>query len=454
MRKMLSLLLAVMLLASLFVPALAEKMEPGMPLQECHKVTAVKNDTTQKNKSVIRLWTLDTYDDSVDAELAALTQEYVDRLGPTLQKAANTTSKNSRLEVEVRYSRTGLTWMSFLVQARTTYHRQLIGQEFTSRTYDMTTGERVYLTDIFGEDSEGWSILRSTVDAKVREYFPEEMPDEAALSTLLTDEGLRNLDFTLHGMSLVIHLHAGTFYPGKNTLIEVPLYYPDIRPYMTMKAFMETDNLSYYKTIALTFDDGPNRTNTTVMLNNLLETGTRATFFVLGERIASNADLVQREHDEGHAVASHNYKHGDVSKMSGSAIRSQKTKFDAACLPVLGISARFARVPYGLYPDMIKAKGGMPLIQWSVDTYDWREERTNATILKNVKKQFTDGDIVLMHDIKDRTPKLAKAMIEYLQEEGYMILTIDELFAKDGVVLQEDVVYFRCVDGVTTIKQR
>lgn len=454
MRKMLSLLLAVMLLASLFIPALAEKMEPGMPLQECHKVTAVKNDTTQKNKSVIRLWTLDTYDDSVDAELAELTQEYVDRLGPTLQKAANTTSKNSRLEVEVRYSRTGLTWMSFLVQARTTYHRQLIGQEFTSRTYDMTTGERVYLTDIFGEDSEGWNILRSAVDAKVREYFPEETPDEAALSTLLTDEGLRNLDFTLHGMSLVIHLHAGTFYPGKNTLIEVPLYYPDIRPYMTMKAFMETDNLSYYKTIALTFDDGPNRTNTTVMLNNLLETGTRATFFVLGERIASNADLVQREHDEGHAVASHNYKHGDVSKMSGSAIRSQKTKFDAACLPVLGISARFARVPYGLYPDMIKAKGGMPLIQWSVDTYDWREERTNATILKNVKKQFTDGDIVLMHDIKDRTPKLAKAMIEYLQEEGYMILTIDELFAKDGVVLQEDVVYFRCVDGVTTIKQR
>ena len=147
MRKMLSLLLAVMLLASLFIPALAEKMEPGMPLQECHKVTAVKNDTTQKNKSVIRLWTLDTYDDSVDAELAELTQEYVDRLGPTLQKAANTTSKNSRLEVEVRYSRTGLTWMSFLVQARTTYHRQLIGQEFTSRTYDMTTGERIWLTE-------------------------------------------------------------------------------------------------------------------------------------------------------------------------------------------------------------------------------------------------------------------------------------------------------------------
>ncbi|MBR6668914.1 MAG: polysaccharide deacetylase family protein [Clostridia bacterium] len=454
MRKMLSLLLAVLLAASFCIPAAAEKIEPGLPLQECHRVTSTKQDTKQKNGSVIRLWTLDTYDDAVDAELAALTQEYVDRLGPELPKAGNATSKNSRLEVEVRYSRTGLTWMSFLVQARTTYHRKLVGQEITSRTYDMTTGQRVYLTDIFDEGSEGWNILRTAVDTTVRAYFPDENPDEEALAALLTDEGLRNLDFTLHGLSLVIHIPAGSIYAGKNTLIEVPLYYPDIRPYMTMRAFQETDNLTYYKTVALTFDDGPNRTNTTIMLNNLLETGTRATFFVLGNRIKDNADLVQREHDEGHAVASHNYTHGDVSKMSGTAIRNQKTKFDAACLPVLGISARYARVPYGLYPQMIKANGGMPLIQWSVDTYDWREERTNGTILKNVKKQFTDGDIVLMHDIKDRTPKLAKALIEWLQEEGYMILTIDELFAKDGVVLEENVVYFRCEDGVTTIKKR
>ena len=181
MRKLLCLLLVLLCCT----PALAEKIEPGMPLQPCHEVTATKADTTQKNQSVIRLWTLDTYDDNVDAELAAITGEYVERLGPTLQKAGNKTTKNSRLEVEVRYSRTGLTWMSFLVQARTTYHRQLIGQEFTSRTYDMATGERVYLTDIFEEGGEGWSILRSAVDAKVREYFPDEQPDEAALAAIL-----------------------------------------------------------------------------------------------------------------------------------------------------------------------------------------------------------------------------------------------------------------------------
>ena len=103
---------------------------------------------------------------------------------------------------------------------------------------------------------------------------------------------------------------------------------------------------------------------------------------------------------------------------------------------------------------MIKAKGGMPLIQWSVDTYDWREERTNATILKNVKKQFTDGDIVLMHDIKEKTPDTAKVLVQWLQEKGYLLLTIDEIFAKDGVVLEPDTVYYRCDDGDTSIKKQ
>lgn len=222
---------------------------------------------------------------------------------------------------------------------------------------------------------------------------------------------------------------------------------------MTERAKAETDNLSYYKTVALTFDDGPHRVNSTKVLNSLLEVGARGTFFVLGNRVEDFADLVQREHDEGHAVASHNWSHGDLSEMSGSAIRGMKAKVDKAFIPVIGVTARYDRVPYGLYPDMIKAKAGWPLIQWSVDTYDWRG-RSTASIMKNVQKQFTDGDIVLMHDIKDLTPETARVMAEWLKENGYILLTIDELFAKDGVVLEEDVVYFRCDDGVTTIKPR
>lgn len=445
MKRLLAMLLAFTL-AAFTVPLAAAET-----LQDCHRVTLTKEDTTQENKSVVRLWTADTVLDSVDEELAELTGQYVDAIAPTLEKAGNKTSRNSRLDVEIRYSRTGLTWMSFLIQARTTYHRELIGQEITTRTYDMTTGERVMMTDVFADDSAGWDKLASAVREQAAAYFPEEEADADTLEELCSREALEQVDFTFHGMSLVLHIPAKVLYPERMTLMEITLMYPDIREDMTAKAQEETDNLTYYKTCALTFDDGPSRTNTTLVLNRLMLTGSRATFFVIGNRIDSYVDLVQKEHDNGHAVATHNWHHGNVTKSSGAALRAMVEKCDKAMIAAIGIPPRYDRVPGGLYPSMIKAKVGWPLIQWSLDTYDWRG-RSTSTVLKSVKKQISDGDIILCHDIKKNTPASAEKIANYLAEEGYILLTIDELFAKDGVTLEPDTVYYRCVDGDTSKK--
>ena len=200
------------------------------------------------------------------------------------------------------------------------------------------------------------------------------------------------------------------------------------------------------------FDDGPTRTNSTKVLNSLMEVGAPATFFMIGKNMKPYADLVQRAHDEGHAVASHNWTHGDARKISAATLRAMPEKVNNALISIIGIPTRYDRVPYGVYPAMIKAKVGWAYIQWSVDTYDWRG-RSTSLIMSKTKKQFTDGDIVLMHDIKDNTPNTAKVMAEWLYEQGYILLTVDELFAKDGVTLEPDTVYFRCDDGVTTIKK-
>lgn len=445
MKRLLALILSVMLAAAMLPTAGAEGF------QDCHRVTLTREDTTQSNKSVVRLWKADTVLDSVDNELAAITQAYVDAIAPELPKAANKTNKNSRVDVEIRYSRTGLTWMSFVIQARTTYHRALTAQELTTRTYDMTTGERVLLTDIFAQDSEGWQLLADAIRARVAEYYPDEEPDAAYLEKVCSREGLEQLDFSLHGMSLVIHLPAGSFYPGKQTLIEVTLFYPQLRLYMTERAQEETDNTAYYKTVAITFDDGPSRTNTTQVLNNLMECGIVGTFFVVGNRIKGNADLVQREHDEGHAIGAHNWHHGTPSKSSPSALRAMPGKVNKAMIAAIGIPVRYDRVPYGLYNTMIKAGVRWPYIQWSLDTYDWRG-RSSKTVLSTVKKQISDGDIILCHDIKDNTPASAKLIARELEAQGYIFLTIDELFAKDGVELKPEHVYYHCTDGVTSIK--
>jgi len=441
MKKVFVLITACLCLSLLFFGALAD----GVP--DYQRAELKLKDTKQSNKSIVRTWTVKTALPEVDEELNSLVQEYADRLGPDLPKASNNTSKNSRLDSEIRYSWTGQSWMSFLVTARTTYHRELTGQELTSRTYDMLTGERVTLTDLFDDDSEAWDYLAGEIEEQLTNYWPDVKPDEENLETLLDHDAIAEADFTLHGMSLVLHYPAELLYPEKHSLLEVTVMYPEIRDMMTEEAYKQTDN-SHFKFVALTYDDGPSRTPTSQLLNKLREHGARATFFVIGNRIEKYQDLVIREHDEGHAIGAHNWTHANISKTSYSTLRSYRTKFDAALTKAIGIPSRFDRVPYGLYPRMIKAKVGWPYIQWSMDTYDWRGLSPN-NILRNVKKQVVDGDIVLFHDIKEKTQETADKVITYLKNKGFMFVTIDELFARDGVTLEGDRVYYRCINGET-----
>ena len=384
-------------------------------------------------------------------ELNALAEGWAEEYAPTLKPAGNNGKRNSRLDAEIRYSRTGLHWMSFVVQARITYHQQLTMQRFTTRTYNMETGERILLTDLF-DDESAWALLEERVRETLTGYWPEEEPDAAALERLCTREALEEAEFSLHGMSLVLHYPAETLYPEHFTLMDVTFFYPEIRDLMTEQAQTETNNLAYYKTCALTFDDGPTTTNTPKVLDALMETGARGTFFVVGNRIKDNRFLVQREHDNGHAVGSHNWHHGNVLKSSDSALRRMPEKVNTAMIKSIGIPVRYDRVPGGRYPRMVEVKVGWAYIQWSLDTYDWRGIKSSQ-VLQKVKNKLQDGDIILCHDIKPNTPASTRMIVHYLEEQGYMPLTIDELFAKDGVKLEKYKVYFRCQDGDTSIRK-
>ena len=295
-------------------------------------------------------------------------------------------------------------------------------------------------------------MLQSAVREGVNAYYPELTANVEALETACTREAVEQMDFTLHGMSLVLHLHASDFYPGKEQLIEVTLYYPEIRPMMTQKAQAETDNLTYYHTVALTYDDGPNGWVTREMLNVLLETGERATFFLVGERMRGYAQYVLREHDEGHAVATHNYRHVYANEVSRAQLQTLADRVNKVHLEILGIAPKYARAPGGIWKPMANAKLGWPLIQWSSQGTDWQGEngREPSMVLAQVLSGAKDGAIILMHDMKRNSITSSEMIITRLQNDGYIFLTVDELFAKDGVALQPDTAYWRCADGVIT----
>lgn len=421
------------------------------PLQDCHKVTNTYTDTTRSNKAQIRLWQVETALPAVTEEINGIASGWVEELGNYLPDAKNNGKKNSRLDVEIRYSRTGLRWMSFLVQARTTFHQDLTAQRIASRTYDMISGQRIMLSDLFS-DTAAWSFLAGRVRESLTAYWPDVQPDPEKLDALCEQSALEEAEFTLHGMSLVLHYPADLLYPDKHTLMEVTVFYPEIRDMLAPEAAEQTDNLTYYKTCALTFDDGPSSENTPKVLISLMQTGARGTFFAIGNRVDDYRYLVRREHDNGHAVASHNWHHGNATKSSAAALRRMPEKVNNAMIKAIGIPVRYDRVPGGRYPPMVKAKVKWAYIQWSLDTYDWRG-RSADEVLNTVKSQIDDGDIILCHDIKKNTGEATRKVVQYLEENGYMCLTIDELFAKDGVTFENGKVYYRCKNGDYSIKK-
>lgn len=445
MKRFLLLLLSLTLLIP---PASAAGDQLALPLQDCHRVTLEETQLKQRNGACAYLWQIDTVQDAVDAELNDITRAWAEEIAPTLPAPG---ASNSRVNCIIRPSRTGLTWMSFMLQARTIVHEKTHALRFTTRTYDMTTGERVLLTDVFPADSTAWDMMAQAVREQVNAYYPGTEPNAEALEAAVTREYLAQTDFTLHGMSLVLHLPAEDFYPGRVQLLEVTLYYPDYRPLMTEKAREETDNLRYYKTVALTFDDGPNGWCTDQTLLALMKTGERATFFLVGERIPQQAYLVQREHDEGHTIASHNYRHIYANETAISVLQAMPAKADAVHIAAIGLPVPFARAPGGQWENMAKARMGWPLIQWSVDAQDWMGESGPDPVqtAANIVAGTGDGGIILMHDLKRNSPKATELFIRQLQEKGYIFLTVDELFRKDGVVLQPDTPYWRCTDGQT-----
>ncbi len=447
LRQMLALLLCLFL-----VPMTAQAEGEKLPLQDAHRVKMKQVSKSQSNGSTVYRWQIEkTAQPSVTEEINALALAYADELAPTLGRPAK--DSYSRLDVDVLHSRTGLSWMSFMVQSRYILNKVVKDVRFTTRTYDMATGERLMLTDIFPADSEVWPILQEAVKERINAYFPGTEPVQEAYEAAITREAVEQMDFTLHGMSLMLHLHAGDFYPGKQQLIQVTLFYPEVRPYMTEKAQAETDNLKYYNTIALTYDDGPNGWVTREMLNVLLKSGERATFFVVGERLKSHSVHVQREHDQGHSVATHNYEHVYANQVKAEKLLSMVDKVNAVHEEIIGIAPTYARAPGGIWEPMAKAQLGWPLLHWTLEARDWEGEngRDPNKVRASIVAQAADGAIILMHDMQPNSVEASEMFIADLQEKGFLFLTIDELFAKDGVTLEPDTLYWRCVNGVTTI---
>lgn len=180
------------------------------------------------------------------------------------------------------------------------------------------------------------------------------------------------------------------------------------------------------KHVALTFDDGPHPTVTPRILDILAKHHAHATFFVLGNRAEFYPNLLQRAVLEGHEIGSHSWSHPQLTKLKPKQIESQLDKTDEQIKMATGKPAGLVRPPYGALNDTVKSIAGRPIINWSVDTEDWKSRNANK-IIAQVKRQVSDGSIILMHDIYPTTAQSLDKVLDWLNKEGYQVVTVSDL---------------------------
>lgn len=200
------------------------------------------------------------------------------------------------------------------------------------------------------------------------------------------------------------------------------------------------DRPSAPKLVALTFDDGPRWDTTAALLDGLKERGVNATFFLIGSQIQSNSDLVLRMAREGHQIGVHTFDHIQVIGLDYWEFISQVEGTRWPLYELLGERELWLRPPYGIYDENVTRWADSPVVLWSVDPEDWKDDDVKR-IKNHVLSRVGDGDIILMHDIYHSSVEAALAIVDELLERGYRFVTVERLFEERGIYPEVGTIY-------------
>ncbi|MBE6591681.1 MAG: hypothetical protein E7646_06535 [Ruminococcaceae bacterium] len=186
------------------------------------------------------------------------------------------------------------------------------------------------------------------------------------------------------------------------------------------------------KVVAITFDDGPSYSNTMQILDVLEKHQAKATFFCAGHRIANMSatkaqTVLNRVLYLGSQLGNHSYSHANFNLLEWEGIESELTKTQDWVFKYTGTNPTVMRPPYGNFKKELVGNTELFCILWNRDILDWKD-RDTAIVTQRVLDQAKNGDIILLHDIHKTTADAVEAIVVGLQEKGFRLVTIEELF--------------------------
>ena len=188
------------------------------------------------------------------------------------------------------------------------------------------------------------------------------------------------------------------------------------------------------KRIYLTFDAGYENGSTEKILDTLKKHNVKAAFFLVGNYIEKNADLVRRMVDEGHIVGNHTMHHYDMSKLSGeTSFRKELEDLETLFRQVTGTEMKkFYRPPQGIYSeDNLKTaqKMGYKTVFWSLAYVDWHDnaQPSREEAFSKLLPRIHNGAVVLLHSTSRTNGEILDELLSKWKEMGYSFGTLEEL---------------------------
>lgn len=189
--------------------------------------------------------------------------------------------------------------------------------------------------------------------------------------------------------------------------------------------------------IAVTFDASWGGDQTMAILDMLDEYNAKATFYLVGIWVDQFPELVKEIHDRGHEIGNHSATHVHMTQVSESKMREELRVASDKIEAITGQRPTLFRAPYGDYNNTVVAVSrdeGYEVVQWSVDSLDWKNRGTED-LIRRATSNVQPGDIILFHNdskyILDALPTILKT---YQKQGLQMITTSDILLQGDTTI--------------------
>ena len=190
------------------------------------------------------------------------------------------------------------------------------------------------------------------------------------------------------------------------------------------------------KVIYLTFDAGYENGSTAKILDTLKKHNIPAAFFLVGNYMEKNADLVRRMVDEGHIVGNHTMHNPDMSKLTDkAAFQKELTDLEDLFRTVTGKELpKFYRPPQGLYSAenlKIAKEMGYKTVFWSLAYVDWNNDSqpTAEYAFSKLLPRTHNGAVVLLHSTSQANAQILDELLTKWKDMGYRFESIEKLFS-------------------------